>query len=147
MSGVSITSAARGKQRLALGLGMCLAVLSASAVAQERSSPDGRGLYERECLACHMRDGRGVPGMNPPLIGSPWVTGSPEVLAGFVLSGGFGPDVLMAPFDYLDDAELAALLSYVRATFGEGASPLEARVVAAARANTRELGQHSPNAK
>jgi mono/diheme cytochrome c family protein len=94
-----------------------------------------------------MRDGRGVPGMNPPLVGSPWVVGSPEVLAGFVLSGGFGPDVLMAPFDYLGDAELAAILSYVRKQFGSGASPVGAELVAAARAQVSALKPQSSDAK
>lgn len=64
-----------------------------------------------------MGDGRGVPGMNPALVNSAWVAGSPDALAGFILTGGYGPDVLMARFDYLSDAELAALMSYIRAQF------------------------------
>lgn len=55
--------------------------------------------------------------MNPALVSSAWVAGSPDALAGFILTGGYGPDVLMARFDYLSDAELAALVSYIRAQF------------------------------
>ncbi len=94
---------------------------------------DGREIYVRDCLACHMTDGRGVPGMNPPLVGSPWVAGPPDALAGFVLTGGYGPDILMARFDYLTDDELAALLSYIRAEFAGLGEPVIAAQVARMR--------------
>lgn len=81
---------------------------------------EGRVIYERDCLACHMSSGGGVPGMTPTLIGSPWVTGSEDALIGFVLTGGFGPEVLMARFDFLTDHEMAAVLTYVRVEFGDG---------------------------
>ncbi len=92
--------------------------MAGSATAQpasDVSAVDGGALYARDCLACHMVDGRGVPGMNPSLVDSAWVTGSPDALAGFILTGGYGPEVRMSPFDYLSDAELAALMSYIRA--------------------------------
>ena len=77
-----------------------------------------------------MGDGRGVPGMNPALVASAWVAGSPDALAGFILTGGYGPDVLMARFDYLADAELAALMSYIRAQFaGIEEAPIPASLV------------------
>ncbi len=77
-----------------------------------------------------MGDGRGVPGMNPALVSSAWVAGSPDALAGFILTGGYGPEVLMASFDYLSDAELAALMSYIRAAFaGLQEAPIEASLV------------------
>lgn len=85
---------------------------------------DGRLIYERDCLACHMSSGGGVPGMIPTLIGSPWVTGSEDALIGFVLTGGFGPEVLMARFDFLTDHEMAAVLTYVRVEFGDGATAI-----------------------
>lgn len=90
---------------------------ASTAPAQAAAALDGREIYVRDCLACHMTDGRGVPGMNPPLVGSAWVGGPADALVGFVLTGGYGPDVLMARFDYLSDAELAALLTYIRADF------------------------------
>lgn len=98
--------------------------------AGEISAIDGAQIYARDCLACHMVDGRGVPGMNPALVGSPWVAGSPDALAGFILTGGYGPDVLMARFDYLGDAELAALMSYIRAEFARiGEQPIPPSLV------------------
>ncbi|HSG64872.1 MAG TPA: cytochrome c [Gammaproteobacteria bacterium] len=123
-----------------LVLGASVAVLTASgcatpAPAQTTAAPsvDGREIYSRDCLACHMSDGRGVPGMNPALVGSPWVAGPADALAGFVMTGGYGPDVLMARFDYLSDAELAALLTYIRAEFAGIAEPVIAAQVARMR--------------
>jgi len=104
----------------AFTLALCSAAAAGCAMAQpaaEMPAVDGAQIYARDCLACHMGDGRGVPGMNPSLRASAWVGGSPDALAGFILTGGYGPDVLMARFDYLSDAELAALMGYIRAEF------------------------------
>ena len=95
---------------------------------------DGREIYERDCLACHMSSGRGVPGMTATLIASPWITGGEDALIGYMLTGGFGSEILMGRFDYLEDAEMAAVLSYIRQHFGEGASPVTAERVASVRA-------------
>ena len=94
---------------------------------------DGREIYERDCLACHMSSGRGVPGMTPTLIASPWITGSEDALIGYMLTGGFGSGVLMARFDFLDDAEMAAVLSYIRQEYGNGAPPISVERVASVR--------------
>ena len=90
---------------------------------------DGRAIYERDCLACHMSSGGGVPGMTPTLIGSPWITGGVDALIGYVLTGGFGPQVLMARFDFLTDQEMAAVLTYVRGAFGDGVTAITAEQV------------------
>ena len=100
----------------------------------ERSVTDGLTIYRRDCLACHMADGRGVPGMTPGLRGSPWVLGSSDALVGYVLTGGFGPAVLMASFDFLTDAEMAAVLAYCREEYGEGAGTVSVEQVARVRA-------------
>ncbi len=84
-----------------------------------------------------MADGRGVPGMNPGLLGSPWVLGASDALVGYVLTGGYSPQVLMARMDYLDDADIAAVLSYCRAEFGEGADAVSVEQVARVRAELR----------
>ena len=111
---------------------------AAAQTASEGPAVDGEQIYARDCLACHMTDGRGVPGMNPALVSSAWVAGSPEALAGFILTGGYGPEVLMASFDYLSDAELAALMSYIRARFaGIEESPIEPSLVEQMRSQLR----------
>jgi len=63
----------------------------------------------------------------------------------FVMSGGFGSaerkdsasDNVMPEFRQLPDADLAEILSYIRAKFGGGASAVSAADVAAARANLK----------
>ncbi len=81
-----------------------------------------------------MADGRGVPGMNPGLLGSPWVLGSSDALVGYVLTGGFSPDGLMGRFDFLTDTEMAAVLTYCREIFGENSSAVSVEQVARVRA-------------
>ena len=81
-----------------------------------------------------MSSGRGVPGMTPTLIASPWITGAADALIGYVLTGGFGPDILMARFDYLTDAEVAAVLNHIRREYGEANASIDAEQVAAVRA-------------
>ncbi len=80
-----------------------------------------------------MTGGRGVPGMSPGLVGSPWVLGSGDALVGYVLTGGFSPDVLMARFDFLSDTDLAAVLTYCRDVFGEGSSAVSVEQVTRVR--------------
>ena len=83
-----------------------------------------------------------MPGFQPPLVGSAWVRGDPQVLATFVLTGGFDSasrkasanENVMPPFAQLDDATLATILTYVRAKFGENSGPVAPEQVAAARA-------------
>ena len=64
-------------------------------------------------------------------------------MALFVLTGGFdsagrkdsASHNVMPPFRQLPDEELAEILTYIRQKFGNGASPVSAAEVAAARAN------------
>ena len=81
--------------------------------------------------------------MQPPIKGGTWVTGDPRALALFVMTGGFDSaarkdsDVgnVMPPFQQLPDADLAQILTFIREKFGNGASPLTAEQIAAARAS------------
>ena len=52
--------------------------------------------------------------MASTLLNSPWIIGSDELLAGYLLTGGFGPQVLMARFDYLTNEDLRDLIEYLR---------------------------------
>ena len=121
------------------------AVLAASWLAATRCIADepapGQLLYNKHCLACHQADGGGVPNMQPAIAGGTWVKGDARALALFVMSGGFDSasrkdsDVgnVMPPFRQLADADLAAILTYIRQKFGSGGSPLSAADVAEAR--------------
>jgi mono/diheme cytochrome c family protein len=104
---------------------------------------EGEKLYARHCLSCHQADGYGVPNMQPAITGGTWVQGDASALALFVLTGGFDSAQrkeseshnVMPAFAHLSDADLAAILTFIRVKFGKGAAPVSAEVVAAARAS------------
>lgn len=99
----------------------------------------GRELYVI-CAACHQPDGRGLKDMAPPLAGSPVVGGAAETLIGIILRGRVGdpayPD--MPPLPGLSDEQIAAILSYVRTSWGNDAEPVNPEQVAAARESRGE---------
>lgn len=106
--------------------------------AQDEFLKLGREVYAREgfCGTCHQPDGKGLPEAGfPPLAGTDWVTGDKERLIKITLKGLAGPievngttypgQVPMTGFEgLLGDQELAAVLSYVRTSFGNDASPV-----------------------
>lgn len=108
--------------------------------------PDGQALYGR-CAACHQPNGAGLAGAFPPLSASEWVTGNAEVPIRVVLHGlqgeinvaGSTYNSVMLPYGgtgEMNDAEVAAVLTYVRSSFGNSASAVTADEVAAVRAAT-----------
>lgn len=117
--------------------------LALAAMAFADEPPPGQNLYARHCLSCHQADGYGVPNMQPAITGGTWVKGDAQALALFVMSGGFDSAArkesengnVMPPFRQLSDGDLAGILSYIRAKFGVGASPVTAADVADARKN------------
>lgn len=108
---------------------------------------DGKQVYMGNCVACHQANGQGLPGVFPPLAGSEWVQGDERVLANILLHGVSGPITVagmsfqgsMPSFQQLDDAQLAAVASYVRANWSNQAKPLAAELFEAERkAATRQ---------
>jgi mono/diheme cytochrome c family protein len=95
------------------------------------------------CSACHGPDGQGMQvgpqKMAPTITGSEIVLGDPDRLALVVLKGLFreptSPYVgIMAPLESAyDDKQLAAVLTYVRKSFGNSALTVTVEEVAAAR--------------
>ncbi len=107
-------------------------------------SVDGKKLFETRCAACHQKDGKGLAGAFPPLAGSEWVTGAPEVptaillhgLSGELKVGGKTYRGAMPTFKTLSDEEIAAVASYVRGGWGNGAGKVEASLVTSLREQT-----------
>ncbi len=103
----------------------------------------GKETYAKaSCIDCHGADGQGAPERIPPLAGSEWVIGQPNRLARIVTQGLCGPIRVkgrvyrssMPSIDFLEDDELAALLSYLRQEWGNNADPVSAESVAKTRA-------------
>lgn len=106
------------------------------------ASANGAELYAANCVACHQASGAGLAGAFPPLAGSEWVLGSDKVLANILLHGvtgkltvkGASYNGAMPAFkDKFDDNEIAAVLSYVRSSFGNTAAKVSPELVKAER--------------
>lgn len=102
---------------------------------------DGARIYADRCSACHREDGRGVAGDVPPLAGSDWVVGRRDQLLRIVL-GGLEGDVVVQGETYsgtmprlwgASDAAVAAVVTYVRTSWGNDASPVSEQDVVAVR--------------
>ena len=70
--------------RADLGDRRTIADLSGPAV-KTGQAVDGKQLFNANCVACHQANGKGLPGLFPPLDGSEWVNGDPRVLANIML--------------------------------------------------------------
>ena len=115
-------------------------------VGQLQKLSEGKTLFNVACAVCHKADGTGQEGLAPPLAGSEWVAGSYDHLTRITLNGLMGPievagkryELVMPPLGALEDAQLAAILSYVQREFGDPRlAPLEAKDVKAVRDATK----------
>ena len=119
----------------------------------------GAEIYGREahCATCHMANGQGLPEASfPPLAGTKWSLGEPNRLIKLTLNGLQGPItvkekeypgyVQMTGFGgMLNDEELASVLTYVRNSFGNKASPIKPAQVKKVRAATKgKEGTYTP---
>jgi mono/diheme cytochrome c family protein len=115
------------------------------------SGPDPAPIYKLYCAVCHQDTGLGVPGQFPPLAGSDWVLAEgPNRIIRVVLHGGQPPMVVngvtygalaMPPWkDSLKDEEIAAVLTYIRSSWGNKASPVKASQVKAIREKEASRG-------
>lgn len=117
--------------------------------AQQQLVRAGERVYARACAACHQLDGRGMPGLAPPLRDSEWVVGPPERLVRIVAHGVRGPievagttwTLEMPAQAQLSDAEVAQVTSYARRAFGHAATAVEVADVAALRAAHRDRSE------
>jgi cytochrome c oxidase subunit 2 len=89
-------------------------------------------VYTANCVACHQATGKGLEAMKAPaLAGNKVVTGSKQEPIDTVLNG--RPNTAMQPFKQLSDAEIAAVLTYVRSSWGNKASDVQPAEVKARR--------------
>ena len=119
----------------------------------------GSEVYAREghCITCHQGNGKGLPDSGfPPLAETKWVTGNSDRLIKLTLKGLMGPievmgkkypgQVPMTPFEHmLKDDEIAAVLTYIRNSFGNKAEPILPEQVSKVRAAKKDFyGLYSP---
>ena len=116
------------------------AVASASA-----SILKGKSIYAQYCLSCHQVDGGGVDGLNPPLTKTDYVLGDKIRLVNVLVHGLKGVDVNgeeyhnnMPSQDFLNDQQMADVLTYVRNSFGNKASAVTVAEVKSVRTTTNK---------
>jgi mono/diheme cytochrome c family protein len=107
---------------------------------------EGKKTYDMICAACHGPDGMGKPNQAPPLAGSEWVNTKgfkrlaeiPQLgLNGTITVNGQQmtfPSGMAAMGAALSDSDLAAVLTYIRSSWGNKAEAVTADDVKSVRA-------------
>ncbi len=100
---------------------------------------DGAATYAKHCAQCHGDQGEGRAPAAPPLVGDRAVTMSSAIdPIRIVLFGGYPPGTVGNPRPFgmppysptLDDAQIADVLTFVRASWGNDAPPVSGDEVA-----------------
>ena len=109
----------------------------------------GKVVYENVCGLCHGNDGMGKPGQAPPFAKSEWAIGNPNRIIRIPLAGLAGP-IQVAGTEWnlampamgaaLPDDDLAAVLTYIRQSWGNKASAVTPEQVKTVRT---EVGNRS----
>jgi len=121
--------------------------------AEDKVFKLGREIYFRDahCATCHQADGKGLENIYPPLAKSNWIDDD-ERLIKILLKGIWGPITVNGKhFDptkgvppmmgfggLLNDQEAAAVLSYVRLSFGNNGKFVSPETVKKVRAATQD---------
>ena len=91
----------------------------------QESMKRGKEVYTLYCQNCHMENGQGMEGVNPPLAKTVYLKDTKKNI-GIILNGQTGEVVvngkkynaIMNPLNYLDDKQIADVLNYVRNSWG-----------------------------
>ncbi|WP_052573081.1 PVC-type heme-binding CxxCH protein [Haloferula sp. BvORR071] len=102
----------------------------------------GKAIYNMTCIACHQPEGQGLVNAFPPLDGSDWLTGDPSVPIRIVIAGLQGPvkvngqdfNSIMPPVAEMDDQKIADVLTLVRQSWSNDATPVTPAQVKEVRA-------------
>jgi len=92
----------------------------------------GEQVYNASCAACHQPTGTGIPGVFPGLVNSKITIGPAADHINIVLNGKAGT-AMQAFGAQLNDADLAAVITYERNSWGNAASVVQPADVKAAR--------------
>jgi glucose/arabinose dehydrogenase/mono/diheme cytochrome c family protein len=89
----------------------------------------GKKIYTQYCVSCHQPDGGGVQNMNPTLSRTSWVLGNKSRIISVVLKGLSRQQIdgetytnVMPAYNFLNDKQVADLLTFVRNSFKNKAS-------------------------
>jgi mono/diheme cytochrome c family protein len=115
---------------------------SPSVATNGAAATDGATVFETNCSSCHQTSGLGLPGTFPPLAHNPVVAGDPSRVIHIVKDGltgqisvkGVGYNGEMPAWGQaLSNSDIAAVITYVRSSWGNAASAVTPAQVAAAK--------------
>jgi nitrite reductase (NO-forming) len=94
-------------------------------LTKEAQLERGKRVFMQTCFACHQPDGRGMPGVFPPLAGSDFLKADRERPIRIVTKGLTGPLTVngqmfnnVMPAQVLTDQQIADVLTYVTNSWG-----------------------------
>ncbi len=100
----------------------------------------GKTVYEKNCAACHGKNGEGRAPVFPPLTKADYIEGKPQVLAKAIVKGIRGPITVngkpyngIMPFIAMSDADAAALSTFVMNAFNNGGGTVTEKDIKQAR--------------
>ena len=91
----------------------------------QESMKRGKEVYLLHCQNCHMENGQGMEGVNPPVAKTTYLKDTKKNI-GIILNGQSGEvtvngkkyNAIMNPMNYLDDKQIADVLNYIRNSWG-----------------------------
>ncbi|GGR08060.1 cytochrome c-552 [Deinococcus ruber] len=110
----------------------------------------GTAVFTTNCAGCHGASGAGVPGAFPPLAGNAAIQGDEKYVADVLLYGLQGNivakgqpynGVMPAWASQLNDADIAAVTTYIRTTWGNKGTPISADTVKTERGTPKTTAQ------
>ncbi len=132
----TLAALAKGEGALAPAAGKVLALvtwpgrpappaLPPRSASEEALFVQGRTLYVDNCSGCHQLSGQGMPQVGAPLAGSKRATASFDIPVRILTNGLEGKLGLMPPLGAdMSDDDLAAILTYVRQSWGNTGTPV-----------------------
>ncbi len=101
-----------------------------ASLTREAQIERGRRVFMQTCFACHQPDGKGLPGIFPPLAGSDFLLADHDRPVRIVTKGLTGPITVkgaafnnVMPPQVLTDQQIADVLTYVTNSWGNTATP------------------------
>ncbi len=93
--------------------------------AEQKLYEHGKDVYAVNCAGCHQANGQGAPNVAAALAGSTFANARPDVPLRILLNGKDGNIGDMPPLGQsLSDQDLAAVLTYVRGSWGNSGTPV-----------------------
>lgn len=107
------------------------------------SSGVGMKVFATNCSSCHQANGKGQPGVFPPLAGNTVVTASSPVQVIHIVKDGLSGKVVVAGTTYngqmpawrgtLSDGDIASVVTYIRSAWGNHAGAVTTSQVTATK--------------